>query len=228
MNRISCDVIKDVLPLYYDNVCSEATRAIVDEHIAECEACRDLLQKMSIDIALPTEGVEQYKREGMELQQIAKRWNRSKLIAFAKGLIIATSICGILILGYVGLFKWNFISAPTDVFEITDVSQRKDGNIYFQAAQTDGYDLNRVKYTLTDDGNFYMTPLRPVVKSKHQQKLGIFLIGNYNFDVKQQSASRNKEIQAIYWGTPEDRILIWEKGMQLPPASEEVEAEYNN
>lgn len=41
-----CDVIKDVLPLYYDHACSEQTRQIVEDHLSECEPCRRLMEKM--------------------------------------------------------------------------------------------------------------------------------------------------------------------------------------
>lgn len=227
MKQISCDIIKDVLPLYYDNVCSEPTRAMVEEHIAECEDCRTLLQKMSIDMVLPTGAVTQHKMEGAELQLIAKRWNRSKLIAFAKGLIIATSICGLLFLGYIGLFKWNITNAPIDSVEITDVSQLKNGRIVFHSKLTDGYDLNQVSYKLDDEGDFYMTPVRPIIKSKQFPDKGLANM-YHDIDVEQQSVDRNKKIRAVYWGTPEDRILIWQEGTKLPPASEEVEAEYKH
>lgn len=41
-----CDVIKDVLPLYYDHACSEQTRQMVEDHLSECEPCRRLMEKM--------------------------------------------------------------------------------------------------------------------------------------------------------------------------------------
>ena len=37
--KLSCEVIKDLLPLYYDKVCSEETKVIVEEHLNECENC---------------------------------------------------------------------------------------------------------------------------------------------------------------------------------------------
>ena len=36
MNKITCNVIKDILPLYIGGVVSEDTQKIVDEHLAEC------------------------------------------------------------------------------------------------------------------------------------------------------------------------------------------------
>ncbi len=42
-----CDMIKDLLPLYADEVCSEESRKAVAEHLTECGACRSTLEKMN-------------------------------------------------------------------------------------------------------------------------------------------------------------------------------------
>lgn len=44
--KISCNIIKDLLPLYCDNMCSDDSRAVVEEHLKECEACGGELEKM--------------------------------------------------------------------------------------------------------------------------------------------------------------------------------------
>ena len=41
-----CDVIQDLLPLYCDDVASEGSRAMVDEHIKSCSECQELLENM--------------------------------------------------------------------------------------------------------------------------------------------------------------------------------------
>lgn len=35
--KISCDVIKDLLPLYIDDILSNDSKNLVDEHIEECD-----------------------------------------------------------------------------------------------------------------------------------------------------------------------------------------------
>ena len=32
MSKISCDIIQDMLPLYYDEVCSADSRKMIEEH----------------------------------------------------------------------------------------------------------------------------------------------------------------------------------------------------
>ena len=40
MKKITCEIIKDILPLYVDDVVSADTRTMVEEHLAECESCK--------------------------------------------------------------------------------------------------------------------------------------------------------------------------------------------
>ncbi|RGS79135.1 zf-HC2 domain-containing protein [Coprococcus sp. AF21-14LB] len=40
MKKINCDIIKDVLPLYLDDVVSNATKEMVEEHLSFCDSCR--------------------------------------------------------------------------------------------------------------------------------------------------------------------------------------------
>lgn len=40
MNKISCDVCMDLIPLVKDDIASEDSRLLVEEHIKTCETCR--------------------------------------------------------------------------------------------------------------------------------------------------------------------------------------------
>lgn len=40
----SCDICRDLLPLYAEDLCSGASRALVDEHLKDCPDCRAALQ----------------------------------------------------------------------------------------------------------------------------------------------------------------------------------------
>lgn len=54
--KVSCDVIKDILPLYAEDMVSNDTKELVDEHIGDCGSCKqelDRIQKKN-EIALCT------------------------------------------------------------------------------------------------------------------------------------------------------------------------------
>ena len=44
--RKECEVVRDILPLYADEVCSETSRELVEEHLQECAACREMLNQL--------------------------------------------------------------------------------------------------------------------------------------------------------------------------------------
>ncbi|MCI8286925.1 MAG: hypothetical protein HFH89_04580, partial [Lachnospiraceae bacterium] len=43
MEKMNCDIIRDLIPSYLDKVCSEATRQCVEEHLADCDTCREIV-----------------------------------------------------------------------------------------------------------------------------------------------------------------------------------------
>lgn len=42
-----CEIVQDLLPLYVDSVCSEASAELVKEHVASCDGCREAYRKMA-------------------------------------------------------------------------------------------------------------------------------------------------------------------------------------
>ncbi|MGP1907985.1 zf-HC2 domain-containing protein [Metabacillus sp. JX24] len=44
--KISCNMIRDILPLYVEDMASQDTRDLVEEHIASCENCKKRLEEM--------------------------------------------------------------------------------------------------------------------------------------------------------------------------------------
>lgn len=44
--KYNCNIIRDLLPLYHDGVCSEQSKAIVEEHLEECTDCKSLASRL--------------------------------------------------------------------------------------------------------------------------------------------------------------------------------------
>lgn len=44
--KLNCNVIRDLLPLYADRICSDESKELVDSHLAECRDCSLLLRQM--------------------------------------------------------------------------------------------------------------------------------------------------------------------------------------
>lgn len=43
---MACEVIKDLLPLCYDGVCSSDSSDFITDHLKKCKECRELFYKM--------------------------------------------------------------------------------------------------------------------------------------------------------------------------------------
>lgn len=57
-NFSECGIIQDLLPLYYDDVCTPASKELVQRHLEHCAACRALyedLEDRSVDRVIEAE-----------------------------------------------------------------------------------------------------------------------------------------------------------------------------
>jgi|GEM_PF-1855123 Predicted integral membrane protein len=60
--KIRCDVIQDLLPLYVEDMASEGSRELVEEHIKDCDDCSHILNKIKQpDIEVTTSDLDQVK-----------------------------------------------------------------------------------------------------------------------------------------------------------------------
>ena len=48
--KVPCNVIRDLLPLYHDNVCSPETATLVEEHLKDCDACQEEFHKLQANL----------------------------------------------------------------------------------------------------------------------------------------------------------------------------------
>lgn len=55
MSKISCEIIKDLLPLYIDNVCSSDSVEAIEEHLKDCPICEAELMKLQNNTDIKTE-----------------------------------------------------------------------------------------------------------------------------------------------------------------------------
>ena len=99
--KISCEVVKDLLPLYKDGVCSEESKGLVEEHLSNCEECRKLLDDMNIELDIDYQ--KSNLEEGIDLENLSKKWNRKIILSMLKGAAV-TVIIGITILLVAYLF----------------------------------------------------------------------------------------------------------------------------
>lgn len=88
--KIHCEIIRDLIPLIEDDVCSEQSKEIVLEHIKNCEECRRIYETSKVQPALElsTEETIVKKAIGKGLHKIKRRWIASILVV-----ILLVPIC---------------------------------------------------------------------------------------------------------------------------------------
>lgn len=84
--KISCNVIRDILPLYAEDLASEDTRKLVDEHLCGCDDCTRELGVLKKVQMIPVE------REVTGLKKVKKSINIRRIVAVATALLMALSI----------------------------------------------------------------------------------------------------------------------------------------
>lgn len=209
--NISCEIIKDLLPLYHDNVCSAESRSLIESHISECDSCSKLLSDISDELECPVNTIDEAK----PIKSIQIAWEKDKVKSFIKGAAISVLVFAVLVGAFIGLTQWYIVPVPTSIIEISEVSALPDGSISFNLRLKDNKELRFVEYEPVD-GLLYMTPKRAVISMSQPVE-----IGPVSRDMWVDNNARG-DATACYIGTTKDRILIWEEGMELPSASGDV------
>lgn len=106
--KLSCNVVRDLLPLYADQICSEESRGLVEEHLTDCRDCSVLLRQMrseEMESSLETETVDVIHRQA----NFFKRKSAVIGAAIAGVFMIPVLVCLIVNLATGAALDWFFI-----------------------------------------------------------------------------------------------------------------------
>lgn len=93
--KVSCEIIKDLLPLYHDGVCSKDSRTMIEEHLTDCEGCKAELQAMEKEFLV--ESKEKNLSEAMVVEKLSKWWKKGMMKSLLSG-VFSTTIFFIIVL----------------------------------------------------------------------------------------------------------------------------------
>ncbi len=110
--KTSCEIIKDLLPLYHDGVCSNDSKTMVEEHLAYCDSCKAELQAM--DDELPINNAEQNLNEAEAVKKLSKRWKKGMVKSLLEGILITIVIIALLPLFFIALWASVLYPSPID------------------------------------------------------------------------------------------------------------------
>lgn len=143
--KVSCEIIRDLLPLYAEDIASKDTCLMVEKHMESCPSCRKELEEMK------TKTVENLPmdRDARPLKKLKHTLfkNKLKTIAFTVLLTLLVTITAITI---ANLTTPNYIPYSKDV---VNISENHDGTIAAEfSKEVSGYDLQR--YLAEDQSGF--------------------------------------------------------------------------
>lgn len=72
MRETKCTIIQDILPLYIDEVISQDTKEMIEEHLVHCEKCQKEFEAMRRELFIPAEN------KAPIFKKINKKWRNKK------------------------------------------------------------------------------------------------------------------------------------------------------
>lgn len=92
--NVNCEIVQDLLPLYEDGVCSESSRAAIEEHLKTCETCRALKEGVPLipepEIILDT--AEEEKKVVGSFKKVRRWWGLSLIAIVMIVPLLAASV----------------------------------------------------------------------------------------------------------------------------------------
>lgn len=144
--KYNCEIIKDLLPLYVDNICSSQTREIVEEHLNECADCRAYLKELKETII-----IENSDDKAEEMINVLKKL-KNKIIK--RNIVIAILNIFIIILALFGTYKYlentNLQIKSSDITSVSLIDNNLVMN-FNKVYKT----ISQQRFTLEEDGKAY-------------------------------------------------------------------------
>lgn len=140
--RIKCSVMKDILPLYVEDIACEDTRIIVEDHIDECQECKNELEEMKVPKNIP-----------IDINTNSFKTVKSKLLKDKLNIIIISVMLTVV----VSLLAINYLTNPVYMpysKEAVSITTKDDGTVFADFG-LDVANFDVEKY-LSEDGSGYI------------------------------------------------------------------------
>lgn len=116
MKEIKCTIIQDLLPLYADNVVSEDTKQMVDEHLNHCDVCRQEYEMLKMTLYVPIE------TNTSLLKRFNSSWLRKKMIIVLSS-VVATTLILFGLFTFVLYYEKTIPYSP-ELFEVEEIEDQ--------------------------------------------------------------------------------------------------------
>lgn len=151
--KYSCGLIRDLLPLYHDNVCSADSLAAVEEHLQECEECRIYDQRIKaaedMDNVIYNPELEQQKAES--IKRVKSKMNKKIVLIIVGVVLLCIAIDAFILFGAIGLLMIDYCTSEVEVnTDITRYEEYIGGNAREEYRNKWGMDETIFPENITD------------------------------------------------------------------------------
>ena len=107
-----CNIVRDLLPLYIENMASAETKEFVEAHLSKCPECNEIYLNM-IDKAEDEIGDEEARESIMPLRVVKKKLLRKRIVTSVTAVVLSVAI----LLG-AGTLAYNLVDEKNKDAEI--------------------------------------------------------------------------------------------------------------
>ncbi len=178
-NTLPCAVVRDILPLYHDEVVSAETRSAVGEHLMGCASCRAEYEAMEKELAKPAKGGQSTLGR---FRAMLKKQKRRKIITIVLAAVLAASAA---VGGVAALSDCCIVPVKDSQWEVKQVSRidtDQGPQIFIHYVDTYGGKTATHMETVEKDGKtIYAFQLRhPVlswrIPASHTERPDLFFV----------------------------------------------------
>ncbi len=92
--KYPCNLIRDLLPLYHDGICSEESNQIIENHLEECSSCKDCYTSLcsTDEMAAAPQNIALEMKKAASFQAIKKKIRRKQILMVIFAFAIFTAI----------------------------------------------------------------------------------------------------------------------------------------
>lgn len=187
MNKINCNIVKDILPLYADNIVSEDTKKLVEEHLLNCNDCKKELSLLKSDLETHTVVItEKYDIAFLK-----------KIVLDIKKKRVFTAMLSATISAIVVILSYAYLTAPEYIpyTQSSEIITADDNNGDVTLSFVGEYELTQREQGIYNI-SIYNTELNEIIGTTKSQTITV----NPN----------NEEVNTIYYvsnGGQEDKVI---------------------
>lgn len=106
---MKCSIIRDLLPLYCDNLTSADSNEEIENHLRNCTECTEIYENISKEEIIMTENDKNIK----PLKKVKKSFIKRLVIGISSGTVILASLFLIMFVGVIPIGSWDLIRDAT-------------------------------------------------------------------------------------------------------------------